>query len=339
MKELLLYLIAPTFLVSFVVSFVLTKLGIPFLKRKRMGQMILEIGPEWHKKKEGTPTMGGIFFLSAALLTFLIVALFVATASSEGADLSWLCVLLFALANGAIGFVDDYVKFIKHQNKGLSALQKLIFQFAFAALFLFGMHLCGTLTTTLVLPFGLGVWDLGIFYYLFLIVFVVLFVNAVNLTDGLDGLAGSNVSVVLLFFVLFGLLGSSSLLFDASDAMRILFSVCILGGVLAFLCFNRYPAKIFMGDTGSLFLGAALSALAVWSGFDLILLLCGIVFLFEALSVVLQVGYFKLTGGKRLFKMAPFHHHLEKCSMSENAIVCLFCVVTTLGCVAAFFAF
>lgn len=320
-------LYALSLVLSFVCAFFLTKAGIPFLKKKRLGQMILEIGPDWHKHKEGTPTMGGLFFVAAMLVGFAAGVL-PAVLTDSVFDFSPFVVLLFVLANAAIGFVDDYTKFIKRQNKGLTALQKLIFQFGSTALFLLGLHACGKLDTVLVLPFGLGAWDLGIFYYLFALVFIVLFVNAVNLTDGLDGLAGTCVSVVLLFFAFF----SASVFCSA-------FALAILGGVQAFLCFNRHPAKIFMGDTGSLFLGAALSAFAVWRNLDLVLLFAGIVFLFEAFSVVLQVIFFKLTHGKRIFKMAPFHHHLEKCNWSENRIVFCFALVTLAGCVVSAFAF
>lgn len=313
--------------VSFALSFVLTKFGIPFLKKKRMGQTILEIGPEWHKKKEGTPTMGGIFFVLSSVLAFCVGVLPRLLMDSVF-DFAPLCILFFILANAAIGFVDDYVKFMKHRNKGLSALQKLVLQFGSAALFLYFLVLAGALDTVLVLPFGLGAWDLGLFYYLFALIFVVLVVNAVNLTDGLDGLAATSISVCLIFFAVFG----GSLVLSG-------FSTAILGGVLAFLCFNRHPAKIFMGDTGSLFLGSVISAFALWADMDLALLFCGFVFLFEALSVILQVGFFKLTHGKRLFKMAPFHHHLEKCGMTENPIVLLFALVTLLGCVVTAFAY
>lgn len=319
--------------VAFAVSFFLTKFGIPFLKKKRMGQTILEIGPEWHKKKEGTPTMGGLFFALGATVSFLLFGLLTILFHQSEELGAAACVLVFVLSNALIGFVDDYVKFIKHRNKGLTALQKLVFQFASAALFLFGLKLCGVLDTVLYLPFGWGAWDLGIFYYPFALVLIVLFVNAVNLTDGLDGLAASNVCIVLAAFVGVFLCGF------VARALPALFSVAVLGAVLAFLLFNRYPAKIFMGDTGSLFLGSVIAALAVWAGMDLCLFLVGIVFFFEALSVVLQVGYFKLTHGKRLFLMAPFHHHLEKCGLSENRIVLLFSVVTALGCVLNLYAY
>ncbi len=317
--------------VSFACSFVLTKFGIPYLKKKRMGQTILEIGPEWHKKKEGTPTMGGIFFVLA--FVFVLAAAIVLKACFSAGEVNWggVCVIVFALLNALIGFVDDYVKFMKHRNKGLSALQKLVGQFASAALFLLGMHFSGAMQPVLVLPFGLGEWNFSeyaIVYYFILMVFLVLVVNAVNLTDGLDGLAASTMSVVLLFFVLIAAVPEEGLIASA-----------VFGGLLAFLCFNRHPAKIFMGDTGSLFLGAVLSGLAVLRGLALVLVFAGFVFLFEALSVVLQVGFFKLTHGRRLFKMAPFHHHLEKCGLTENKIVALFSLVTLVGCVLSYFAF
>lgn len=325
---------AAAFVIAFVSAFFLTRAGIPYLRRKKMGQTILEVGPDWHKKKEGTPTMGGIFFVAAAFGAFLLSTLLFVLYDVPVSPVPF-AVGFLALANAAVGFADDLVKFTKKQNQGLTPLQKLIFQFGSAAVFLLLLHLFGELSTELLLPFGLGTVDLGIFYYLFALILIVLFVNAVNLTDGLDGLAASNASIVLVFFYL--IFGVFSLL--PALQLNAVFSVCVLGAVLAFLCFNRYPAQIFMGDTGSLFLGAVIAGLAVSAGLDLLLVFCGVLFLFEALSVILQVGFFKLTHGRRLFKMAPFHHHLEKCGWSENRIVFLFCLVTTLGCVIAAFVF
>ena len=265
--------------------------------RIKMGQTILEIGPRWHKSKEGTPTMGGIFFIGAMLLSVLLFGLPLVIRSG---DYSLLSVFLMMVLYGAVGFIDDFVKFVKKQNKGLTAGQKLIFQFAIAALFLFMMK--DHVTTTLSIP-SIGFhWDLGIFYYVFALIFIALTVNAVNLTDGIDGLAAGTTFVVFVFFT------AVALKLGRGDMASLFSSVC--GGMIGFLIYNYHPARIFMGDTGSLFLGGAVVGAAFWLDLPLLVFLVGFVYLWEALSVVLQVFSFKTTG-KRIFRMAPFHHHLE----------------------------
>ena len=332
---ILYYYCAGAVLLSFLICFFVTRRGIDWLKKLHMGQKILEIGPSWHKAKEGTPTMGGLFFaLTSIGISLMLGVAAVVYGNRAGTFTDAICVLVFLILHGLVGFADDYVKFVRHRNKGLTAMQKLVFQFAITAAFLFCMHTLGHTATALKLPFTDAVIELGWFYYPFSLLWIVMLINAVNLTDGLDGLAASSMSVVLVFFAVLTI----RLADEVSDAsLRILLIGALLGALIAFLCFNRHPAKLFMGDTGSLFLGAALTGLAYWFDEPLILFFCGIIFLWEALSDVLQVGYFKLSGGKRIFKMAPFHHHLEKCGMSENKIVALFTFITLCGCIAASF--
>lgn len=293
--------------------------------RIKMGQTILEIGPRWHKSKEGTPTMGGLFFIAAMLISF---AVFGIPLLMRGGDTKLVSVFVMMLLFGVIGFVDDFVKFFKKRNKGLTAIQKLIFQFAVAAGFLYSMK--DSLSTSLDLPFTEYDLELGGFYWVFAIIFIVLVVNAVNLTDGIDGLAGGTTLVVFAFFC------AISYMQNHTEMTVVYASVC--GGMVGFLIYNIYPARIFMGDTGSLFLGGAVAGAAFWLNSPLVILLVGFVYLFEALSVVLQVASFKLTG-KRIFRMAPFHHHLEMCGWREPQIVSFSCILTAALCIAAYFMF
>lgn len=320
------YLIfAGSLLLSFLTTFFLEKKFIPFLMRIKMGQTILEIGPRWHKSKEGTPTMGGIFFMGGILISFLV---FGAPVCVRTGDLTAVKILIMMFLFGAIGFLDDFVKFVKKRNKGLTAIQKLIFQFAVAAAFLFSMK--DSLSTSLALPFTSLRLELGVFYWVFSIFFIVYMVNSVNLTDGIDGLCAGTSFVVFLFFGVLGFLSGSE--------NQIVLYAAICGGMLGFLIYNFYPARIFMGDTGSLFLGGALAGAAYWLDLPLIIVLCGFVFLFEALSVVLQVVSFKLTK-KRIFKMAPFHHHLEMCGWKEPGIVIFAVLISTVFSIISYFAF
>lgn len=237
-------------------------------------------------------------------------------------------VFVMSLLYGVVGFIDDFVKFVKKRNKGLTAIQKLIFQFAIAAGFLFSMK--GELTTALDLPFTDFSLELGVFYWVFAIVFLVLVTNAVNLTDGIDGLAGSTTLVAFVFFAMITLLQNRP-----EGAM---FSFAICGAMIGFLIYNIYPARIFMGDTGSLFLGGAVAGMAFWFNKPLLIVLVGFVYLFEALSVVLQVLSYKTTK-KRIFKMAPFHHHLEMCGWREPKIVSFSCILTAILSILAYFGF
>ncbi|MBQ3865298.1 MAG: phospho-N-acetylmuramoyl-pentapeptide-transferase [Clostridia bacterium] len=313
------------FALTLVVTAVLEKLFIPALMRIKMGQTILEIGPRWHKSKEGTPTMGGLFFIGGILVSAL--AFGVRMAILEGDNKGWK-VLCMMLGFGAIGFIDDFVKFVKKRNKGLSALQKLVLQFAVSALFLFAMK--DSLSTSLALPFTDFRLELGVFYWPFSILYITFLVNAVNLTDGIDGLAAGNSFVVGAFFTLLALLGKSG-------TQTVLWSA-LCGGMIGFLIYNYYPARIFMGDTGSLFLGGALAGAGYWLDNPLVSMVCGLWFVWEALSVVIQVISFKLTK-KRVFKMSPFHHHMELCGWKEPGIVAVTVAITAALCVLSYFAF
>lgn len=312
--------------------FLLTVIGlrflIPKLKSIKMGQKILDIGPRWHKSKEGTPTMGGISFILSSLIVLVGVLVF---ALVSDADLEWQKLLIclgFAFLNGVIGFLDDFAKFFKKQNKGLSAGQKYLLQLLVAGLFLIALKYCGAITTELVIPFVGWRWDLGWFYYVFMLILITGVVNSVNLTDGIDGLCSSVTFVAAAFFTVVA--------FYLSDLSTAICSALVIGGTLGFLVYNFHPAKIFMGDTGSLFLGGMVVALAVLIDQPLLLFLVGIVYICESFSDIIQVAYFKLTHGKRFFKMAPIHHHFEQCGWSENQIVFRFSFVTLVGSVIAY---
>lgn len=313
-------------LVSFLLTVAFGKIVIPWLVKLKFGQSILEIGPNWHKNKQGTPTMGGIMFVLGIGVTVLLAG--IPLMVFDG-DFRHLLIFGFALVFGVIGFIDDYAKVSKQQNKGLSALQKLLLQLAASAVFLTVLRISGDLTPNLVLPF-VGEIELPWLLYLFLMLFVIVgAVNAVNLTDGVDGLA---TSVTLPVALLFGVLA-----FAMSLSAAGLFAAALFGALFGFLVYNRNPAKVFMGDTGSLFLGGAIVGLAFAFDLPLILLFAGIVYIAETLSVILQVGYFKLTHGKRLFKMSPIHHHFELCGWSENKLCVIFTLVSALGCLIGYF--
>jgi phospho-N-acetylmuramoyl-pentapeptide-transferase len=317
-------------LVSFIISAVLGRFLIPYLHKLNFGQTILDIGPSWHKNKQGTPVMGGIMFIVSIVVTTTVsVLLYNAFGSSfvgvyqANPDRSVAFVfagLGLALCNGAIGFIDDFTKVVKKRNLGLTPIQKLVLQFAVAIAYLVVLGLMGYGTSTTI-PF-VGTIDLGWFYYVIAAIVIVGVVNAVNLTDGVDGLDGSITLFVALFFMLIAsYLSNMGITFMAA---------AVAGGCLGFLVWNAHPAKVFMGDTGSLFLGGIVCALAFAVDMPVLLLPMGIVYLCEIGSVVLQVTYFKLTHGKRLFKMSPIHHHFEMCGWSENKIVTVFSLVTAL---------
>ena len=316
---------------SLIVTFILQKKFVPVLRKIKMGQKILEIGPNWHKTKEGTPTMGGLFFIGGTLIS---VSIFGVWASLKYDDISVFIVFAMMLLYGALGFVDDFVKFTKKQNKGLTPMQKLVFQFLIAADFLASMALNGKIDTVMHIPFLDISLDLGIFYWVFSMFFIVFMVNAVNITDGIDGLAGSVMLIIVLFFsALAFVFGNTS--FDLNVSKLILFGA-LAGGIISFLTYNMYPAKLFMGDTGSLFLGGALVGAAYWFNEPLIIVVCGFACVFETLSVVIQVVSYKLTK-KRVFKMAPFHHHLEMSGFNEIKIVRVFALCTLALCVISYF--
>ena len=311
---------------SFLLTLLIGRFLIPELHKLKAGQEIREDGPAWHKAKAGTPTMGGIMFiLGAGVCVFALGWRYML----EGI-FGHLYVYLFALIFGLIGFVDDYRKVRQHQNEGLTARQKFILQLAAAVVFLVLMRYEGLLTNELYIPFFDTSFTVNWVVYLIFAAFVIVgCVNSVNLTDGIDGLASSVTFVVMVFFTAAGTLWSA-------HGVQALLPAALAGGLAAFFVYNHHPAKVFMGDTGSLFLGGAVAALGFVFDAPLILIPVGIIYILETLSDIIQVGYFKLTHGKRFFKMAPLHHHLELSGWSEAKLVAVFSAVTAVGCVLAF---
>ena len=310
-------------LIAFAISAVSGRYLIPFLHKLKYGQTILDIGPSWHKKKQGTPTMGGLMFILGMLLsTVITVIVFAVTHNGFGTTEKFVFAgLAMALGYGGIGFLDDYIKVVKKRNLGLTAIQKLVLQFTVVALYLLAMKLLGD-TTEVMIPF-VGKVDLGFFYYIIMGVVIVGITNAVNLTDGIDGLDGSITFFVALFMMMIAnILG----IFDSN----VLFAAAVAGGCLGFLVWNFHPAKVFMGDTGSLFLGGIVCALAFTMDMHVIMLLLSLMYLVEMFSVMLQVTYFKLTHGKRIFRMSPIHHHFEMGGWSEMKIVTVFSLITAI---------
>lgn len=325
----------------FALTAFLLRLIIPVLKSHKLGQPIKDIGPRWHKSKEGTPVMGGIGFILATLIVLLIISI-VSWVRGTVAELVPLALALgLAVANGIIGFFDDYCKLLKKQNEGLKAYQKYLLQLVVAAVYLLFMSITGNLSTELFIPFVKKtiVLDgyLKILYYAIALLLITGIVNSVNLTDGIDGLAASVTAVVGGFFAVLAFYISRTN--HAAGRSLSLLSSSVVGGTLGFLVYNWNPARVFMGDTGSLYLGGAVVGAAFMLNRPLVILVAGFVYVFEAISVILQVGVFKLSGRKkRLFKMAPFHHHLEKCGWKEVTIVCVFTLLTVGFCVAAWFS-
>lgn len=291
----------------------------------KAGQSIREDGPTWHAGKAGTPTMGGLMFICGTLVAILVCG----WGNMLGGNFVHLYIFAFALLFGGIGFLDDYEKVKHQQNLGLTALQKFLLQLAAAVAFLCLMRFEGMLTPNLYVPFFNVSLILPWWLYMVFAAFVIVgTVNAVNITDGIDGLAGSVTVPVMLFF-------SVVAAWWGYEKELGIFSGALAGGLLGFLIYNFHPAKVFMGDTGSLFLGGAVAALAFAYDMPLVLIPVGFVYICETLSDILQVIYFKATHGKRLFKMAPLHHHFELCGWSEVKLVAVFTSVSALCCMAA----
>ncbi|MGE7621925.1 phospho-N-acetylmuramoyl-pentapeptide-transferase [Viridibacillus sp. NPDC096237] len=313
-----------TTLIVLATSFVLTAITapavIPLLRRMKFGQSIREEGPKSHQKKAGTPTMGGVIFLFAIIATTIVLGFLNDAFTSQSVVL-----ILVLFGFGLIGFLDDGLKIIFKRNLGLTSLQKLIGQIiiSIAAYFLLGL---GVFHNTIQIPLTDFALNLGGFYVLFLIFWLVGFSNAVNLTDGLDGLVSGTASIA---FTAFGVLALVNNQVDIA-----IFAFAVTGALLGFLLFNANPAKVFMGDTGSLALGGALAMLSVLVGHEVLLLLIGIIFVAETLSVILQVASFKLTG-KRIFKMSPLHHHFELSGWSEWRIVLTFWLTAVVAALIA----
>ncbi len=321
------------FIISLAGAFLLTVLlshyVIPVLKGHGIGQSIREEGPESHKSKAGTPTMGGICFIMAMLFVAAGFTIYYAMHERQSELIPLALTLGLAVFNGLLGFVDDYCKLLKKENEGLTMIQKFVLEVVVAVAYVAALAFTGYLDTALHIPFTSISFELGWAYYVFAVILIVGMVNAVNFTDGLDGLASTVTFVVAGFFafVAFNFLNSS----------LALISGVLLGGMFGFLIFNFHPAKVFMGDTGSLFLGGLVTGMAFLINEPLIIVIVGGIYAFELLSVVIQIASFKLFG-KRVFKMAPVHHHFEKCDWSEVKIVTVFGLVTVILSVAAWFA-
>jgi phospho-N-acetylmuramoyl-pentapeptide-transferase len=314
-----------TFGIAFVVTTLFGKVWIPFLHRLKAGQSIKEDGPTWHMTKQGTPTMGGIMFIVGILIAIVIIG----WRQMMAGEFGHLIIFAFAAVYGAIGFVDDFVKIKKSQNTGLTAPQKFLLQLAAAIAFVVILRQFGYLTPNLYIPFFNIYWKINwVVYMIFAAFVIVATVNAVNITDGVDGLAtGVTIPVGVFFAVVATLWGNTS---------QGVFAAALTGGLCAFLLYNFHPAKVFMGDTGSLFLGGAVCGLAFALDIPLIIIVVGIIYLVETLSDIIQVVYFKATHGKRVFRMAPLHHHFEMGGWSEEKLFFVFSGITLLFSALAF---
>ncbi len=306
-----------------ILSGVLGYFLLPVLRALKAGQSIRELGPTWHNNKAGTPMMGGLMFIGAVIICLLLCIPMME-------EYTVFYALVLSLCFGLVGFLDDFFKIKFKRNMGLTSLQKALLQMAVSAIYLYILYKNRGGTVDLYIPFV----DVNISVHLLLYIFFAMFVmvgcvNAVNLTDGVDGLCGSVTIPVMVFF---GVVAVAKGRYDLA-----LLPAALAGALIAYLFYNWHPAKVFMGDTGSLFLGGMVCALAFALDIPLVLLLVGIVYIVETLSVILQVAYFKLTHGKRLFKMSPIHHHFEMSGWKEEKICIVFTAITVIGCVIAWF--
>ena len=310
-------------LVGAVLSGVLGRLLLPVLRALKAGQSIRELGPTWHNNKAGTPMMGGLMFIFSAIICLLILI-------PTMTDYTVFYALIPALCFGFIGFLDDFTKIKFKRNLGLTSIQKAALQLIVSVLYLYLLYKEGSLSCNLYIPFVNVSLQIHPMVYIFFAMFVMVgCVNAVNLTDGVDGLCSSVTIPVMLFFA------AAAVAMGKFDLA--LLPAALVGALIAYLFYNWHPAKVFMGDTGSLFLGGAVCALAFALDMPLILILVGFVYICETMSVILQVGYFKLTHGKRLFKMSPIHHHFEMCGWKEEKVVLVFAGISAVMCVLAWF--
>ena len=309
-------------IISFLISVVFCPILIPFLRKLKFGQTEREEGPQSHLKKNGTPTMGGLVILASILLTSLIYI---------GKFTEILPVLFMTLGFGLIGFLDDYIKVVKKRSLGLTPLQKMALQFIVTGVFIYYYFKIAGLDTSIKIPFVSGDGFVMPTWLFIIFVFIVVLgtVNGVNFTDGLDGLASGVTVIVATFFTIAAL--------SLNPSMTPI-TGAVVGSLLGFLLFNTYPARVFMGDTGSLALGGFVSSIALMLHMPLFIVIIGLIYLVEVLSVILQVGYFKLTHGKRIFKMEPIHHHFELCGYSETQVVAAFSIVTALLCLVGIMA-
>ena len=310
-----------TALIACVLTLGVGYLLLPVLRALKAGQSIREAGPTWHNSKAGTPMMGGLMFIITAVGCLLV-------SIPAMKDYSVFFVLGLGLCFGSVGFLDDFFKAKFKRNLGLTSIQKALLQMAVSAIFLYILLKQGIMQPVIAIPFT----DLAITIHPLLYIFFAMFVmvgcvNAVNLTDGVDGLCGSVTVPVMVFFT------AAAVLNQKMDLA--LLPACLVGGLISYLVYNWHPAKVFMGDTGSLFLGGVVCGLAFALNMPLILIPVGFVYIVETMSVILQVGYFKLTHGKRLFKMSPIHHHFEMCGWKEIKICFVFSAVSVVMCVVA----
>lgn len=308
-------------LVCILVGFILSILGgmivLPTLRSLKAGQSIRELGPESHKSKEGTPTMGGIIII----ISMTVVCFFITK------DPKTMFVMLVTLLFGLLGFLDDFIKIGLKRNLGLRAWQKIVGQVAAAAITLYLFNTLVGWDTKLLIPFAQSYIDLGIYFIPFTTFVIIGGVNAVNLTDGLDGLVTGVSIPIALFFAVVGLIFTDKGIMVAGAAL--------FGALLGFLRYNSHPAEVFMGDTGSFAIGGAIIAMAIASKMQLFLAIAGIIYIVEALSVIIQVGYFKYSGGQRIFKMAPIHHHFELSGWKETKVTAIFGIFSYFVCVIA----
>lgn len=314
---------------AFLLTVVLSHYIIPVLKGHKVGQSIRAEGPSWHMSKAGTPTMGGICFIMAMLFVAAGFTVYYALGNRQSELIPLALTLGLAVFNGMLGFVDDYCKLLKKENEGLTIKQKLFLEFVVAIIYVAALAFTGYLDTTLNIPFWGVEFELGWLYYVFAVLLIIGMVNGVNFTDGLDGLASSVTLVVAGFFAFVA--------FNCMNSSLVLISSVLLGGMIGFLIFNFHPAKVFMGDTGSLFLGGIVTGMAFLINDPLIIVITGGIYVFELFSVAIQILSFKLFK-KRVFKMAPVHHHFEKCGWGEVKVVSVFTLVTLVLSVIAWFA-
>ena len=318
-----------TYILSFIVAFGVAAIAglilVPVLRKLKAGQMIRTDGPTWHMSKQGTPSMGGLMFI----LGIAVAALVAGAQSLKEGHSAHLVVFLFALVFGIIGFIDDFQKLRHKANEGLTAPQKFLLQLAAAVVFTIWLRRIGYLTPALYIPFFNVEFALPWVVYMVFAAFVMVgTVNAVNLTDGVDGLASGVTLPVALFYM------AVSAWYGRDDVAVL--AAALAGGLFAFLIYNFHPAKVFMGDTGSLFLGGMVCGLAFALNLPLVIPVIGLIYVAEVMSDIIQVVYFKKTGGKRFFRMAPLHHHLEMGGWSEVKLFCVFSGLTAVLCLLAF---
>ena len=315
-----------SFLIALISVFVITVLVerklIPILKSYKVGQKILEIGPRWHKNKEGTPIMGGLAFVLASLIAMLGFSVYYLVKGRNSELIPIALTYGLAFLNGTVGYLDDYTKLIKKQNEGFKEYQKLILQFLIAILYVVAMAKTGNMQTTLSLPFTTLAPDLGFIYYIIVVLFIVALVNSANFTDGVDGLLSSVSAVMSIALAILSIVAHNGGLAILSGALP--------GSTLGFLVYNLHPARVFMGDTGSLFIGGVIAGAAIMINEPIAVLFIGIIYVIEIASVVIQRGYYKLTK-KRFFKMAPIHHHFEICKWNEPKICIVFSLIALIG--------